>query len=79
MGNLLTLAEAAAILRISTDLTRRIPVGELPRYRVGPHGGRLKYRREDIDAYIESRREGEVPKPVRRRTGRLDGKPLQHL
>lgn len=79
MGNLLTLKEAADVLRISADSLRRVSPSELPRFRVGPHGGRLKYRREDIDAYIESRREGEVPKPVRRRTGRLDGKPLQHL
>lgn len=79
MGNLLTLQEAADILRISEDSVRRISANELARFRVGPHGGRLKYRREDIDAYIESRREGEVPKAVRRRTGRPDGKPLQHL
>lgn len=79
MTTLLTLQEAADILRISTDSVRRISANELHRYRVGPHGGRLKYRREDIDAYIESRREGEVPKIVRRRTGRVDGKPLQHL
>lgn len=79
MTTLLTLQEAADILRISTDSMRRVSAGELPRFRVGPHGGRLKYRREDIDAYIESRREGEVPKIVRRRTGRIDGKPLQHL
>lgn len=60
MTTLLTLQEAADILRISTDSMRRVSAGELPRFRVGPHGGRLKYRREDIDAYIESRREGEA-------------------
>lgn len=79
MGDLLTLNEAAGILRISPHSVRRISATELPRFRVGPHGGALKYRREDIDAFIESRREGDVPKIVRRRLGRPDGKPFQHL
>lgn len=76
---MLTLKEAADVLRISVHSLRKVSPSELPRFRVGPHGGSLKYRREDIDAYVESRREGEVPKVARRRTGRLDGKPLQHL
>jgi hypothetical protein len=76
---MITQAEAAAVLGLALRTMRAIPADKLPRYKVGPRGGLVRYRRADLEAYILASREAVPGKIVRRRVGRPDGKPLRHV
>lgn len=81
MTDLLSVAQAADRLAISTTSVRQIPIAELPRYRVGPRGGRIRFRAADVEHYLQSRLERPAG-PVRVASvvrGRLDGLPAQHV
>ena len=79
MEPLMSQAEAAAVLGLALRSMRAIPAEKLPRYKIGPRGGCVKYRRIDLEAYIEASREAVPGKVVRHRVGRPDGKPLRHV
>lgn len=51
-----TTIEAAGLLGVHLSTIRRIPASELPFYRIGSRGDR-RYRRADVQAYIERRTE----------------------
>ena len=54
----LSVGQVANLLGISKQSVRRIPAAALPFFRVmdgGRAGGDRRYRRQDIDAYIEKR------------------------
>jgi excisionase family DNA binding protein len=55
-GPMLTKDETAALLAVSIrTLDRIVLAGELPAYRIGGH---RRFRVEDVEAYVASRREG---------------------
>jgi excisionase family DNA binding protein len=52
---MLTRDQVASYLCVSTrTLDRLIQAGEIPAYRIGGH---RRFRREDLDSFIDSRRE----------------------
>jgi excisionase family DNA binding protein len=54
---LLTLAEAASLLSCSAPTgRRRVAEGELRAYQLGDHTSPLKFRRQDIEAFLERHR-----------------------
>jgi hypothetical protein len=79
MSALLTLADAAAYLGLSMRSMRMIGPDRLPKYKVGPRGGKVMYLREDVEAYLASCKQPVPPKIVRRMVGRPDGKPFRHI
>lgn len=52
---LLSVAELARLLGLSTSATKRIAPAELPYSRVGSRGDR-RYQATDVDAYLAKRR-----------------------
>lgn len=52
----MTTREVAAYLRVSTTtILRSWKSGDLPGFRVGGQRGPLRFRREEIDAWLEGR------------------------
>lgn len=54
--DLLRVKETAGLLTLSTRQVRRIAGKDLPCLRVGPRS--LRFRRRDVEQYLESRLEG---------------------
>lgn len=56
-GSLLTTRAVAEVLGLSPEtILRRFRAGELPGYRLASNV--LRFRADDVDAYLEARREG---------------------
>lgn len=54
--DLLTVPEAAKVLTLSPRHTQRLAGTEIPCVRIGPKS--LRFRRSDLLAFLESKREG---------------------
>lgn len=54
LGEWMTVSEAADYLDVHCDTLKRVPPAELPYLRVNARGDR-KYRKRDLDAYVERR------------------------
>lgn len=52
--NWLGAAEVAELLRLHLNTVKRIPPSELPYFKFGSRGDR-RYRRADVDRYVESK------------------------
>jgi len=73
--NLLTVSDVAELLSVSESLIYRLASnGEIPSYRIGK--GALRFRMEDIDAYLSSRLQG---KGRTRRPRTASGPVFKHL
>ena len=73
---LLTVAEAAEQLNVSVRLVYRlVSNGDLVSYRIGQ--GAIRIRHEDLDAYVESRRQASHGTEVRQPVGQR--RQLKHL
>ena len=60
---LMTAGEVASYLRCSISTVRRLTRrGELPHYRLGKI---VRFRRDEIDAWLAGRHEGAVPSAIR--------------
>ncbi len=55
---ILTIPEAAALLKVSPRTVRRLPI---PRAKVG---GQVRYDLADVEAYVQSRKVGGMPQMV---------------
>lgn len=75
MTPLLTVAQVAELLSVSESLVYRLASdGEIPSYRIGR--GALRFRQEDIEAYLSSRLNG---KNRVRRPRTTSGPVFKHL
>ena len=67
-GDLLTVAQALQIMPIGkTTLYALIETGQLPHYRLQPHGsrrGRILLARRDIEAFLDTTRHGATQAPT---------------
>jgi excisionase family DNA binding protein len=55
----LNVKEAAEWLGLARSaIYAMVAAGQLACYRIGPNGGRLKFKPSDLDAYVESTRVG---------------------
>ena len=68
-SNLLTVKDVAARLNVSSSLVYQIVEGgKLPVHRIGNGRGSIRFRSEDIEAYVdECRVEKQAPAPRQRR------------
>jgi excisionase family DNA binding protein len=73
MPKLLTVAEAATLLRLSESAVyRMLDEGSLPGFRIGPRSGGVRIDEADVLAYLESHRIGtEPPRAIPSRRVRL--------
>jgi excisionase family DNA binding protein len=82
--HLIDLKAAAKYLGLSERTVRDMAsAGTIPCYRIGPNGGRLKFRESELDAYVNGCRV-QTAQSTTRQTRRYslmrpDGKPLQHI
>ena len=79
MSELMSQADVAAYLGLSLRSMRMLGPDVLPKYKIGPRGGRVMYKRSDVEAYVEASRQPIPAKVVRRMIGRIDGKPARHV
>jgi excisionase family DNA binding protein len=74
-GSLLTTRAVAEVLGLSPEtVLRRFRAGELPGYRLASNV--LRFRADDIDAYLEARREGNGAHEMREAGRPTSEKPL---
>jgi len=67
-GDLLTVAQALQIVPIGrTTLYALVESGQLPHYRLQPHGsrrGRILLARQDLEAFLDTTRHDATPAPT---------------
>ena len=67
MAEWLGVKEAAEALGLSRSVIYTLVAqGKLACYRLGPNGGRLKFKASDLEAYVEGARVGPKPKAAPR-------------
>jgi excisionase family DNA binding protein len=69
MTTMLTIRQVAEILGVHVNTVHRLPESDLPYYRIVARGDR-RYRREDVEAYLEERRVGWTEAELREAFGR---------